>query len=209
MTAEIVQIERAYVFNPRGAADGGSTPPGEMEAAVLRIVEHWNERIPKRVRRLTQLRFNTCRDALAIWTADEIVGAIDHYAGQKWQRQKNAWKRFENFIERDTVTPWVEDAFDAAERRQATADRQAARAAELQKQADEHLAHMRHVDEVRRRMTSLPAAEQAELLHQAARELPEPMRGMQAALMRQAVLILDRADKKIATEARRTQRTTG
>ncbi len=94
----------------------GVTPAADLRAAVKRVVDRWNQAIPRNhVRVLNQVRYTELTIALADWTADEICAAIDVYSRQVWNRQKGAWCTFDHFIG-DKLTTWAEKALEASER---------------------------------------------------------------------------------------------
>ena len=89
---------------------------GDMDAAK-RIVAAWNAAIPiGRVRIINQDRLIAIRCAMRMFrtddstdnSADEIIATILFYGGQKWQRQKGAWKTFLNFLGSNTLAEWYE-----------------------------------------------------------------------------------------------------
>ena len=129
--------------DPTGPPQGGllrrdrGEPGTETIAAIVAV---WNEVIPRnRVRYLTPYRCDLVRAVLRVYSPDEIVTAVRHYAGQEWQRRRNAWKRFNNWMDEAVVTEWLEAAEDARQHREAADDRrrtqgeaQAAQAAEAE-----------------------------------------------------------------------------
>jgi len=126
-------------FQPLGHAPGEPvTPTAEVPDAIARIVETWNRMIPRRVRRLTQYRYQAMRLLLREFTVDEVCDAIDWYSQQPWQRQQRAWKQFDNWMDAQVVTQWLEDR-DAQEER--------AEAAALRNRSSRE-----HAEEARRRL---------------------------------------------------------
>jgi hypothetical protein len=150
------------------AAEESATPPGEVQAGMDRIIEAWNRCIPKgRVRIVALYRRYALRALLHTFTADQVIEAIQFYGMQAYQRQKGAWKTFDNFMCDQVVTTWIEAAEEAAEAAEAAEDRkrraarQKADAADAQAAEDAAWKAMTKeavgalVEEVRRRM---PAA---------------------------------------------------
>jgi len=89
---------------------------GDMDAAK-RIVAAWNAAIPTgRVRIINQDRLIAIRCAMRMLGDKEIIETIRFYGGQKWQRQKGAWKTFLNFLASNTLAEWYEKMCDARER---------------------------------------------------------------------------------------------
>jgi hypothetical protein len=122
----MTEVRKAYVHTARADGLGGRTPPAEVEPSALSVVEAWNDHIPiGKVRVVTTLRFCDLRAALAVFSRDEIVAAIQWYSLCAWNRSRRAWKTFDHFVSLENLTPLVERAAEAAERAEAIAEQRA------------------------------------------------------------------------------------
>lgn len=99
------------------------------------IVTVWNEAVPRgRVRHWTRYRVQRVREVLQEYSVEQVCMAIRFYAAQPWQRQRGAWKAFDDWMTIEIVTHWLEAAEEHAERQDAARDRAAS--AEAARQAD-------------------------------------------------------------------------
>lgn len=146
-----------------------ATKVDQFKQAVAAITARWNERLPRNhVRVVHVYRHRLIRLALETLTVEQILQAIDYYAGQSWQRRRNAWKKFDAFMEPTVVCAWYEEAVEDAERKQRKAQGTDARAAALARQVT------RQQDltaEVKGQLAAMGEAEKKELLRQAAGEM--------------------------------------
>jgi len=102
-------ITKAYVFNVTMCRRDGATPPEQMEMAVEALVKIWNTHVPaNHVRILTSSRFRECQALLTELPLEIVTLAVVAYSKSVWNREKRAWKRFENWCTPDTVATWYE-----------------------------------------------------------------------------------------------------
>jgi len=183
---------------PRSSADS-ATPDADLIEGMRQIIATWNRCIPRnRVRAFAQHRYESLRGVLYAYTADEVCGAIEHYGAQTFQRQNNAWKRFDNWIAIDVVTLWVEDAAEHRDRVEAARlarraadpavaglyrarDAQAEAAAAAKAVTDARIAAFRALPEPRRR----------ELLAAAMKKIPAGLRDRERMVLMQAVVLME------------------
>ena len=148
-----------------------TTKIDQFKQAVAAIVARWNERVPRNhVRVVHVYRHRLIRMALEVLTVEQVLQAIDYYAGQSWQRRRNAWKKFDAFMEPTVVCAWYEEAAEDAEHKQRKAQRTDARAAALARRA----AGSGVPDltaKVKADLAAMGEAEKKELLRQAAGEM--------------------------------------
>lgn len=193
-------------YQPRLAPlpDPGARAPKPIDKLAEKadaIMARWNERIPRnKVRVLNRERFIAIGRALEIFSLQEILAAIDHYSAQSWQRKKNAWKKFDAFIEVPTLTAWVEECMEAAEKAEAAKPVKDARVRALQEKIGQRRAEMDRHDALRSRFAALPDAEKKRLLAKALEELQRVRPSSRhappiIAIRSQALVILEREMK--------------
>ena len=116
------------------------TPRAEIAAGIAAVVNAWNECIPReRVRVMSVGRVINVRCLLHRFTVEEVLRAIRCYGQAAWQRQHNAWKRFDNAMSESFVVDWLEEAMKADEVAEAVEDRKRRAAeedAETRRRAD-------------------------------------------------------------------------
>lgn len=178
-----------------------SVPPTEeMLRAAGAVTARWNEKIPcNRVRVMTVDRLVAIRLALQTFSVERIIQAIDYYGRQSWQRKKNAWKKFDAFMEIPALTRWIEEAMEAQEKAAEKKPPRDPRVARLARQIVHRQADMNRWDDLRRQFKALPPERQQALLRQAAAELRKvlgPGRISEPGLAKQALVILARSDGK-------------
>jgi len=151
--------------------------PGELRAAIERIVEVWNASIPRnRVRIVNQPRYYDLLAALRIFTTDEICAAIEWYGKQTWQRQRGAWSTFDAFLAEDRLTQWVESSMEHGEKvAQADQHKRAAQtASQAKEQAVDAVAEKRRLQA--EAFDALRPYPRSRLLDDAKRALPRGLR---------------------------------
>lgn len=206
MAEQTEQSERGAIraaYQPRLAPlpDPAAAAPKAIDKLADKadaVMARWNEKIPRnKVRVLNRERFIAIGRALEIFSLEEILAAIDYYSAQSWQRKKNAWKKFDNFMEPRTLTAWVEECLEAAEKAEAEKPVKDARVAALQEKIAQQQVEMDRRDALRSRFAALPDAEKKRLLAKAVEELRRLQPGSRHAppvvtIRTQALVILER-----------------
>ena len=152
------------------AADKRRKQLGEQ---VSQIVDAWNGSLPRNhVRFVNSDRRRELELLLREFDAETICEAIRFYGRQDWQKRKNAWQRFDNWISLRNVTLWIEDMYEDEDRRRRLAEQKQASsspAAVLTAQIGQKVP--KRLESATARFNKLPAAERKPYLDRAAREL--------------------------------------
>ncbi|HUU90187.1 MAG TPA: hypothetical protein VM238_03140 [Phycisphaerae bacterium] len=119
MTTEQCDSELRMAFRlagPGGQSPEPATPAGKLRDAIAAVVACWNATIPKhRVRIVTQARYQDLRYLLNTWTPEEVCAGIEWYGKQSWNRQRQAWRTFDAWIDLAVATRWIEQGLGRRE----------------------------------------------------------------------------------------------
>jgi hypothetical protein len=91
----------------------------DVHDAIRRIVEAWNQAIPRgKVRLVSMVRWRDLAELLRLVGLDEILATIAWYGSSEWNRQRGAWLSFDRFIGIGEFTRKMEMACESRLRRE-------------------------------------------------------------------------------------------